>query len=109
MAFGENLAVMQNLRHPMSDPENPICQRCGFRTYPRWGEHDCITPVDVTKMRHVTGDLLSNLHFYRIPIEMQVGSLALALAWTMASNCQPSRIHTKLRSLFPEILDHATR
>lgn len=109
MPYGQDLAVMEKTRHAMSDTENPYCTRCGFRTYPRWGEHDCTGAIDTARIHHVGGDILANLHFYRVPVEVQVAALAEALAWTFSTNCLPNRIEAKLRAMFPIVLQVATR
>ena len=89
--YGDDLRVAHKLRHTMDNTENPFCSSCGFRKYPSWlvGEHECISKVEVARIRHVAGDMISNLHFYRIPPAMQVAALAEALCHVVGTNVQP--------------------
>ena len=76
----------------MSTDDNPFCPRCGFRTFPQWGAHDCALPFDTRLMRHTAGNILSNLHFYRIPAGVQIAALIEALAYTIGANLEPTRL-----------------
>lgn len=89
------------------DP-NPYCGRCGWRLYPQWGDHDCRQgiPVDtdyVRRTRHMAGDLLSTLHFYRRRPEEQVSALLVALAYALGRNCEPRRVLKRWRAIQPKI------
>lgn len=70
---------------------NPICRRCGFRTYPAWGEHNCKIKPDPVKIRHWAGMITSYLDFYRVRPEMQIAALLLALAYILGRNTDGER------------------
>lgn len=99
--YGKNLEAQHRTVHGYSIEENPYCSKCGLRTYPRWGPHDCTSRPDVKKIRHVAGDIIANLHFYRIPAEQQLAALAEALAFSFARNVRPTRLKAKLDATLP--------
>jgi len=88
----------------MTLDENPFCPTCGLRTFPQWGEHECKSGVkadadELRRIRHAAGDILTNLHFYRIPPDMQIAAIAEALAFTLATNVHPRIIEKKWAQL----------
>lgn len=86
---------------------NPFCPKCGFRLYPQWGPHECkedgVSEESLRKVRHTAGDILTNLHFYRIAPDLQLAALAEAFAFTVAANIVPHAIGRKLADLQPKI------
>lgn len=93
--YHEHLRVMDRVRHPSGEGDNPYCKKCGWRTYPQWIEaHVCSTFPNaeqevVVRMRHVAGDVLSNLHFYRIAPDIQAYALTEALGYMIGANLDP--------------------
>ena len=92
----------------MKHDDNPFCSQCGFRTYPQWGPHECkqnvkVTDDEIRRVRHTAGDMLSNLHFYRIPPDLAIAATAEALAFTLASNVAPDRLEQRWLDLKKKI------
>lgn len=105
----ERTSVTSRLPHAAvtKDP-NPYCKRCGWRTYPLWGPHDCrqgipVDPEQVARIRHIAGDLLSTLHFYRRSPEEQVAALVYAFSYALGRNCEPRRALKRWRGIQPKI------
>ena len=101
---GADLLVAHRRRHSMTLTDNPFCPRCGVRLYPQWGAHECktgevMTEDEVKRIRHVAGDIISNLHFYRIEPAAQIEALAEALAFTVAGNVRPAGVKAKLAAI----------
>ena len=103
--YGEGLKVEhEKVLHPLDDARNPACGRCGWRTYPLWGPHDCQTPHDIQRTRHVAGHILSQLSFYRIPAEQKVHALAVAIAFSIAADVPDAeRADVKWKKLADEV------
>lgn len=105
--IGDDLRVAHKTRHSMRVDTNPFCEDCGFRTFPQWGNHACrekITEAELHRIRHVAGDIISNLHFYRIPAIDQCCALAEALAFVFAANVHPDRVAKKWEGVERQIL-----
>lgn len=111
--FELRVSVADRWKHSMSIMDNPFCTKCWYRTFPIWGPHACEPNPDPRRMRHLAGDILSNMHFYRVPAEMQIAALAEALAYTLATNVHPEMVETKWRALQPKLysamMDQVTR
>lgn len=106
MPYGrDNLTIMyEKILHPLTTNQNPACRRCGWRTYPHWGPHDCLTPPDETRMRHLAGSLLAHMSFWREPPELQTYTLCRAIAFMIAANVPDSeRAQMKWQKLADEI------
>lgn len=106
----DRYVVREKLPHAtVEKDDNPYCPTCGWRTYPMWGPHSCkvkgtpITEEYLKRVRHVAGDLLSNLHFFRHQPEEQVASLVLALAYALGRNREPRRALKTWRGIQPKI------
>lgn len=98
--FELRVSVAEKLRHPMSNTDNPFCPRCGLRTFPLWERpHDCSQSADVARVRHLAGDFLSNLHFYRVPAEVQLAALAQALGFALGDYVVPGKLEPKLNGI----------
>ncbi len=105
-AADEAYRINQANRHRLP---NPICRRCGYRTYPRWGPHGCrqgspTTNADLKKIGHWAGHVLSNFDFYRIPPTIQVEALAMALSYALGRYTNGPRGARRLQSIVPVML-----
>lgn len=107
--YGKNLEVQHRTIHGFSIEENPYCSKCGMRTYPRWGPHDCTSRPNIEKIRGISADIISNFHFFRVPAEQQLSALAEAFAFTAARNIRPTRLKAKLDAILPVIRKLAMR
>jgi hypothetical protein len=75
----------------MAESDNPFCSNCHLRTFPGWGAHTCPSPKpDLARIRHYAGDVLSNLHFYRIPAREQLSTLTEALGLLIGTLVEPT-------------------
>jgi hypothetical protein len=105
-AADEAYRVAQANRHRLP---NPICRRCGYRTYPRWGPHDCraggdpVTDEQLKLIGHWAGYMLSNFDFYRLPPVIQVEALVIALSYALGRYTNGRRGIEKFRRAVPSI------
>jgi hypothetical protein len=97
--YGEHLRVEHKCRHTMAVTDNPFCKKCGLRMFPSWGPHDCGSPADIQLIRHTAGNILSNMHFYRVSAEVQLAALAEAFAYTLGANVHPARLKYKWKAM----------
>ena len=100
--YGDDLHVAHKTRHTMKQTDNPYCPRCHLRMYPLWGPHQCANIVsndEIKRTRHIAGDLITNLHFYRVEADIQIAALCEALAFTMAANVHPLTVFQKWEGL----------
>lgn len=108
--YEERVLVTSRLPHATvtKDP-NPFCPACKWRTYPQWGTHECrrkgsgLTEQQLQRIRHVAGDMLSTLHFYRHHPEEQVASLALALTYALGRNTPRRYALKRWRAIMPKM------
>lgn len=105
-SYGADLLAQKRTIHGFSLHMNPYCKTCSLRTYPDWGEHTCRGDDNaevIRRSRHAAGDILANLHFYRLEAVEQIAALTEALAYTLARNVHPNRLQTKLTFLLPKL------
>jgi hypothetical protein len=70
---------------------------------PRWGPHTCANDDDTRLVRHTAGQLVSYLHFYRVPAAIQVRALIEALAFVCGDGIHPARLDGTMQRLMPDV------
>lgn len=114
MAFGAKSPPQpHSFRLRADDPglvePNPICKKCGWRTYPLWTTtpHTCklgkVTDPEMKEIRGWASNLLSILHFYRIHPREQVGILGIALAYALGRNSERTKALKRWDAIAPKI------